>query len=260
MLSLIVCAVAARHAAPHRGVETLTAALAALAEGREVRPVARVERFLHGIDGWHDDDERTCVGGALNFALVRVGDARARNGLRVRASAPHPRGLVPVAIVVLHLGPDVVVAGVGHCAIGERIRRAEHGAAGHFAALLQLQLHRIPELRALLARGILRSVFPRRRVDSAGVDGAGKRLVFRAAVFAGRSGEREFRFTRVRVVRVWVGAGRLLARGGRLSVERHHSKSCAKGHSKEHAFHVDPPSVYGALTLTGVPSRSVECP
>ena len=46
----------------------------------------------------------------LNLALVGVRHARAGHGLGVRARAPHARDLIPVALVVLHLGPDEVVA------------------------------------------------------------------------------------------------------------------------------------------------------
>ena len=141
-------------------------------------------RLLHGVDRRHDDHQRAGVERVLDLALVGVGDAHARHRLGVRAGPPHPRRRLPVALVVLHLGPDEVVAGVGHRAVGGRIGRAEDRAAGDLAALLHLQLHRVPDLarRPAIER---RAVLPGGRIERPLVDGAGRRRRPGAAVCAG---------------------------------------------------------------------------
>jgi hypothetical protein len=49
----------------------------------------------------------------LDLALVGKSDAGAGHGLRVRTRPPHTRRRLPVALIVLHLGPDEVVAAGG---------------------------------------------------------------------------------------------------------------------------------------------------
>ncbi len=210
MLSLMVCAVPTGHAAPHRRIERLSAAVAAAAERREVRPVARLDRLFDRVDRRHDDDQGTGVERMLDLALVRVGDAHAGHRLGVRAGRPHAADAFPRAHVVLHLGPDEVVAGVGHRAVGGRIGGAEDRAAGHLAPLLHLQLHGVPDLRP--GRRIeCRTVLPSRRVERPRVHGPVRRARGRAAVGAGGCGEREVGGAGVRVVQVRVGALWLLS-------------------------------------------------
>ena len=140
----------------------------------------------------------------LDLALVGVGDAHARHRLGVRARAPQARGRFPVALVVLHLGPDEVVAGVGHRAVGRGVAGAEERAAGHLAALHHLQLHRIPDLRAG-RRVERRPVLPARRVERPLVDRAHRRDHPRVAVLAGRGGERKGLRAGCRAVGVRIG-------------------------------------------------------
>ena len=82
----------------------------------------------------------------LDLTLVGIGDADPGNGLGVRTGPPHSRNGAPVVRIVLHLGPDEVVSGIGHRAVRRRISGAEHRAAGDLAALHHLQLDRIPDL------------------------------------------------------------------------------------------------------------------
>src|SRR6185312_6514188 len=65
-------AIAAGHAAPHIRIERLSAAVAALAERREVGPVASGLPFLDGVDGWDHDDERAGVERVLDLALISI--------------------------------------------------------------------------------------------------------------------------------------------------------------------------------------------
>src|SRR5262249_16219795 len=157
-------AVAARHAAPHVLVEGLAATVASPAERWKVRPIPRFNRLFDAVHGGDDDPQPTGVERVLNLALVRVGHSNARNRLRLRTGTPHSGSGLPVALVVLHLGPDEVVAGVSHGTVSGGIGRAEERSAGHLSALLQLELHRIPNLRVFgWVEG--RSVLPGRRIE-----------------------------------------------------------------------------------------------
>ena len=200
-------AIAAWHVAPHSRIERLPAAVAAAAERRKVGPVARLNRLGLRVDRRHDDDQRAGVKRVLDFALVGVGDAYAGHGLGVRTRAPHARDRFPVPIVVLHLGPDEVVAGIGHRAVGCRVGGAEQRAAGYFPTLHQLQLDRIPDLRAL-RRVEGAAVFPRRRVERSLIHRPRRRGHPRAAILASRGGERERGRAGRRVVGVRIGSWR----------------------------------------------------
>ncbi len=252
-------------------IEALPAALAALAEWREVRPVARGGRFLHRIDCRDDNDERAGVGGTLNFALVGIRDARARNGLGVRARAPHPCRMRPVAIVMLHFGPDEVVTGIRHRAVGERVGGAEYRAPGDAAAGLQLRLHWIPELRA--GSGVAcsgrTSMLPdrsRRYWSRREAACPSRRCLSRPGRPAGtsislhpdywRTGRRSPVSARPPALERRRSPFRELRTGQqrKTCVSRRSSLGC---HCAA-AAHWGP--VYGALTLMGVPSLRAECP
>ena len=219
--------VAARHAAPHGAVKRLTAAVAALAERREIRPVPRGDRFLDGVDGRHDEDERTGIERMLLFTFVGVRDAHAGHGLRVRTRPPHVRDFLPVVGVVLHLGPDEVVARVRERAVCRRIARREERPARHLLPRHQLQLHGIPDLRSRrrIPRG---AVLPRVHVERTLIHRAGRRGVFCVAVLPGLRGERKGTarchgvFSRARLLARW----RLL-----LRVDRN---DCGDGRERGH--------------------------
>ena len=150
-------AIAAGNIAPHVGIERVAAAEAALAERREIGPIPGRDRFLDGVDGRDDEHQRAGIERMLDLEFVRVWHPRAGNRLGVRAGPPRHGGLVPCGRRMLHLGPDEVVSGIGHGAIGARIGRRDHGAADQLAALHQLDLRGIPNLGA------------RRRIESGAV-------------------------------------------------------------------------------------------
>src|SRR5204863_7354766 len=142
-------AIAAGDAAPHGRVERLAAAVAAPSFRREIGPVYRFARFGYAVDGRHDENERAGVEGVLDLALVGIRDADAGHRFGVRTRAPHARHRAPVVLIVLHLGPDEVIAGVRHGAVSRRVGGAEQRAAGDLAALHHLQLDRVPDLGSL---------------------------------------------------------------------------------------------------------------
>ena len=82
----------------------------------------------------------------LDFALIGVGDADAGDGLGVRAGRPHAADGLPIALIVLHLGPDKVVARVGHGAVGFRRVGAVDGAASDRLAAHHFKHDRVPDL------------------------------------------------------------------------------------------------------------------
>ena len=173
----------------------------------------------------------------LNLALVGVGDAHARHRLRVRTGAPHPRGRLPIAIVVLHLGPDEVVARVRHRAIRRRIGRAEQRAAGDLPALHHLDLDRIPDFRSR-RRVEGRSVLPGSGIEGALIDGAGRRDPARVAVLACGRGERELRGARIGVVGVRIGRRRRLClRAWRLGRKRCQTERGTHNHGEIQVLH-----------------------
>ena len=196
--------ISARHAAPHRGVERLAPAVAAAAERGEVGPVGRLACFLNGVYRRHDDDQRARIERVLDLAFVGVGHAHTRNRLGIRTGPPHTRNGLPVVLIVLHLGPDEVVAGIGHGAVRRGIGGAEQRSSRHLAAARHLQLHRIPDLSA--GRRIERiTVLPRRRIEGSLIDRASGSRRPRVAVFSGGRRERERRGARGRVVRIRIG-------------------------------------------------------
>ena len=84
---------------------------------------------------------------------------------------------------MLHLGPDEVIAGIGHGAIDLGIGGGEHRAAHHLAALHHLDLGRIPDLGAR-RRIPGMTILPLGHVEGALIDRTGRRLVDGMAVFA----------------------------------------------------------------------------
>src|SRR5262249_37557573 len=110
---------------------------------------------------------------------------------RVRTGAPHARDSFPIARTVLHLGPDEVVTGVGHRAVSGWISRVKHGAARDLAALLQLELDRVPNGLRGRGRRERATVLPGLRIEGALVHGAWWRTGAGVAVLAGRRRERK---------------------------------------------------------------------
>src|SRR5262249_39775357 len=139
-------AIAARHASPYILIESRSAAETALAERRKVGPVARRYRLFDGVYGWDDDDQCSCVESMLNLKLIRIRHACSRNCFGMWACPPRLSDLVPGVVRVLHLGPDKVVSGVRHSAIGAWVDAGGNGATHQFAAGHQLDLGRIPHL------------------------------------------------------------------------------------------------------------------
>src|SRR5262249_50397416 len=120
---------------------------------------------------------------------------------------------------VLHLGPDEVVARVRHGAIGARVSGSAHRAAGHLAALHQLELDRVPDLgaRRWIER---RPVFPGIHVIRALVHGPGWRNLAGLAVTARRRRQRKL----------------VLLRDGDRTAQRH-----ADGRNSDEITHGTPP-------------------
>ena len=228
--------VAAGHAPPHRRVERLAATVTALAERREVGPVARGRGFFDRVDSRDDEHERAGVERVLLFALVGVRDADARHRLRVRAGAPHVGDFLPVARVVLHLSPDEIVARVRKCAVRRRLARSEQRPARHLLTRHHLQLHRIPDL-AVGGRVPRRAVLPLGHVESALIHRAGRRDVLRVAVLPGLRCKRE---CAARGDRVFSRA-RLLARGLLLRAHRNHVEDDRERGDKKCLLHIPTP-------------------
>ena len=202
-------AITARNIAPHCGIECLAASIAAFSQRRKVSPVSRFDRFLEGIHRGYNHNEGASVDRMLDFAFVRVRNADAWNSFRRRTGAPHAGNGAPIALIVLHLGPDKVVTRVCHRTIDRRIRGVEERTAGDFAALHHLELNGIPDLRSLWGVPGL-AVLPGRRIKRALVDGARRGHIARIAVFACGRGERELCRSRSRVIVVGVRiSGRL---------------------------------------------------
>ena len=166
----------------------------------------------------------------LDFAFVGIGHTHTWNSFGVRAAAPHPRDGFPIARAVLHLGPDEIVARVGHGAIGGRISRAEYRTTGYFLAPHHLQLHGVPDVR-VRRRIEGRSVFPCCRIDHSLIDTARKRFRNCAAVLAGRRRQRELQFSRIGVIGIGICTGRQRLPRRDLSrclklYESQHSRQC----------------------------------
>ena len=234
-------AVAAGNVAPNRGVERLTATVAAFAKRGEIGPVARRDGFGNGIDGGNHNHEGACIGGALFFAFIGVGYAHARHSLGVGAGTPHARHLAPVVLVVLHFGPDEIVTGVGHGAVGGRISGAEDGAAGDFTALHHFELHRIPDFRTC-GRVEGRAVLPCSGSDCTLIDGARQCLHARIAVLSRRSGQGEVGGSGRRVIGVGIDANgrplpgwRILSHQCKSDGGQRNRQSCGN----EEAFHAN---------------------
>ncbi len=190
-------AITARDAAPHVRIESIPAAEAALAERRKIGPVSRRDRLFHCIHGRNHDDQRARIEGMLNLKLVRVGDPRPRNCLRVRTGPPRLSGLIPGRVGVLHLGPDEVVSGIRHGAVGARIDAGRDRAANQFAPGHQLDLGRVPYLGPR-RRGKSIAVFPGIHIERPLVDRAGGGHLPRLAVHACRGRQRELALLRIR--------------------------------------------------------------
>ncbi len=150
-------------------------------------------------------DERAGVERMLNLALIGVGHAHAGNRLRVRAGAPHACDRLPVMLIVLHLRPDEVVTGIRHGAVGGGIGGAEKRAAGHLAALHQLEPHRIPEpgARRRIERG---PVLPGGGIEGPLIHRSWRGGGLGVTVLARRSRQRELCRPGCRVVDVGIGA------------------------------------------------------
>jgi len=89
---------------------------------------------------------------------------------------------------MLLLGPDEVVAGIGHGAVGFRIGGAEQRAAHDFLPLHHLELDRVPDLGAgRRVPGV--TVFPLVHVELALIHGARRGPVDGMAVLARLGGE-----------------------------------------------------------------------
>src|SRR6202022_3590134 len=94
--------------------------LAALAERWEHGPVPRGFSLFDGADRGNHDHQRTIIHRVLDFAFIGVGHAPARDRFGGRTRLPHAGDRAPVARVVLHLGPDEVIAGIRHRAVSFR--------------------------------------------------------------------------------------------------------------------------------------------
>src|SRR5271166_3288781 len=123
----------------------------------------------------------------LDLALVGVSHADAGHRFGMRTGLPHAAYRFPVALVVLHLSPDKVVAGVGHGAVGFWCIGAVDGAAGNRFALHHLDHDGIPDLGVGRTEG--GAVLPLSRIDWSLVDGAKGRRFHLAGVLAGGYGE-----------------------------------------------------------------------
>src|ERR1019366_8545940 len=97
------------NAAPHFGIERLTAATAALAERREIGPVPRRLPFSYRADRGNHDNERAEIHRVLDFAFIGISHAHAGYGFRMRTRLPPTAAGFAVSRIALPVRPDAVM-------------------------------------------------------------------------------------------------------------------------------------------------------